>query len=102
MLVEKRGYLAKRLARFRNGVIAAILRMALAFIDIEVGLDPGAAQLAMGAHRVRQQQIARAAGEDGGRKAVHVAIDGRDQLVLEVMAMGIDDGGGVAEAVARD
>ncbi len=55
----------------------------------------------MDANRVAQQQIAGAGGQDGGREPVHVAIDRRDQRILEVMPVGVDHGGGVAEAVAR-
>ena len=44
----------------------------------------------MDAHGVAEQQVARAAGQDRRREAVHVAIDRRQQRILEVVAVGVD------------
>jgi hypothetical protein len=43
-----------------------ILCVGLPFIDIQVGFDSGAPQLAVRAHGIAQEQIACAGGEDYG------------------------------------
>jgi hypothetical protein len=48
--------------------IAGILRMRLAFEHVEIGDNAGLTQLAMHAHRIGQEQVARARGENGRRE----------------------------------
>ena len=50
-------------------------------------LPPLDSRRAMRSHRVAQQQVACAGGQDGRRESVHVAVDRRYQLVLQVVAM---------------
>src|SRR5450432_2576711 len=53
------------------------LRVGLTFIDIQIGFDSGAAQLAVRAHGVAEEQIARAGGEDSRWETAEVAINRR-------------------------
>ena len=53
----KRGNFAEGFVRFGNLIIAPILRVTLTFIDIQVGFNAGAAQLAVRAHGVAQEQV---------------------------------------------
>src|SRR5262249_47502485 len=69
MLVEEAGDLDERLLALRHERIEVVLRVRHALKHLQLGLDAGAAQLAMGHHREAQEKIARAAGQDGGRKA---------------------------------
>src|SRR5438874_537740 len=71
------------------------------FVMSQWTIDAEVAQLAMDSHRVAQQQIARARGQDRRRKAAHVAVDRRDQRVLEVVPFGVERRRGVAEAFGR-
>ena len=100
-LSKNAGDFLESLFRFRRGIVAVIMRVRLAFIDLQRRIDAGLAQLAVNAHGVAQQEIARAAGEDRRRKAFHVAINRRQQRILQVMAVGIDLGGGIAKAIGR-
>lgn len=52
MLVEKAGDFFKCLPRFRRSVVTVILRVRLAFIDLQHRLDASLTKLAMDAHRV--------------------------------------------------
>src|SRR3954454_4813228 len=101
MLVEEGGDLGEDLLRLGRRVVAQVVGMRLELIDLEDRIDPGMAELAVDAHRVGEQEVARAARQDRGREARHVAVDGREQRVLEVATGGVDLGAGVAEAVAR-
>src|SRR5215207_3344671 len=102
VLVEEGRDLGEDLLRLRRRVVAQVMRVRLALVDLQRGFDPGLPQLAMDPHRVRQKEVARAARQDGGREARHVAVDRREQRVLHVLAVGVDLGARVAEAVARD
>jgi len=73
MLVEELGYLLECLLRLGRADVAIILRVRLALEDLKHGFDAGLAQLSMDAHGIAKKQVARAAGENGRREAVHVA-----------------------------
>ena len=77
MLVEKLGNLAERDGRLGQPIVEEVLRVRLAFVDLQLRLHPGRAERPMHPHRIAQQQVAGAAGQDGGREAVHVAVDRR-------------------------
>src|SRR5882672_4651865 len=65
MLVEEIGDLLEHLLRFRGGVVADVVRVRHALIDLKRGLDAGLPKLAVNANGVAQQQVARAAGQPG-------------------------------------
>src|SRR5262245_31417399 len=90
MLVEEAGDLAERLLGLRRKGVEVVLRVRHALEHLQLRLHAGAAQLAVGEHGEAQEQVARAAGEDGGREAGEVAIDRRELRVLEVAAVGIE------------
>jgi hypothetical protein len=100
MLVEKLGNLAERHCGLGQAIVEQVLRMRLAFVDLELRLHPGRPERAMHPHRVAQQQVACAGGQDGWRESVHVAVDRRYQRVLQVVAVGIRYRRRVAEPVA--
>src|SRR5215213_2384788 len=81
VLVEEGGDLGEDLLRLRRGVVAQVVGVRLALVDLQDRLDAGLAELAVDAHRVREQEVARAARQDRRR---HVAVDGREQRVPEV------------------
>jgi hypothetical protein len=56
----------------------------------------------MQAHRVAKQKIARAAREDRRWEAMHVAIDRRQQGIGEIVPVGVERSGAVAETARRD
>jgi hypothetical protein len=45
---------------------------------LQLGLHAGAAELAVVQHGQAQEQVARAAGENGGRETAEVAVDRRE------------------------
>src|SRR5271168_2236128 len=102
MLVEEGGDLAEGFPGFGDAVVELILRVRHALEHLELGVDTGLAQFTVYADGVAQQQVAGSGGEDGGREAVHVTVDWGEQWVAEVVAVGVDLGGGVAEAVGRN
>ena len=61
VLIEEVSDLFERLFGLGRINVSRILRVRLALVDLQDRLDAGLAQLAMHAHRVAQQQIARAA-----------------------------------------
>src|SRR5262245_44813946 len=73
MLVEEAGDLAERLLGLRREGVEIVLRVRHALEHLQLGLDAGTAQLAVGEHGEAEEQVARAAGEDGGREAGGVA-----------------------------
>src|SRR3954452_16719637 len=89
MLVEEARDLAEGFLRFRRRGIEQILRVRHALEHLQLGLRAGAAELAVGQHRKAQEQVARAAGENGGREAGEVAVDRRELWILEVMSVRI-------------
>src|SRR5689334_20232452 len=78
MLIEKTRDVGEGFLGLRRVHVEAVLRVRHAFIDVEIGDDPGAPELAMRAYRVREEEVARAAGQDGRREAVEIAVDRRD------------------------
>jgi hypothetical protein len=72
MPVEEAGDLAEGLLRLRHAGIEE-LAVAPAFEDLEHGLDARLPEPAMRAHCVAEQQVARAAGQDGRREAGKIA-----------------------------
>src|SRR5271165_538887 len=89
LLAEKLGNLAERDGGLGQAIIEQVLRVRLAFVDLELRLHPGRAERAMHPHRVAQQQVACAGGQDGWRESVHIAVDRRYQGFLQVVAVGI-------------
>src|SRR5580700_5571845 len=55
---------------------------------------PPARELLMNAHGVAQEQVARSRQQNRGGEAGEVAIDGREQRLLQVVRAGIKPGGG--------
>src|SRR5882724_12013058 len=78
MLVEETRDVGEGFLGLRRVHVETILGVRLAFIDVELGDHAGAPELAMRAHRVGEEEVARAAGQDGRREAVIIAIDRRD------------------------
>src|SRR5438132_11102641 len=101
MLVEESSDFLERVLGVRRGIVAVILRVRLAFEDLQHGFYARLAELAMHAYGVAQQEVARAAGQYGGRKALYVAIDRREKRILQVVAVRIHLRSCVAEAVGR-
>ena len=99
MPIEEAGDLLERFAGFRSGVVAQVVRVRLAFEDLERGLDAGLAQLAVDRTVLLESRsrvpLVRMAG--GNR---HVAVDRREQSGPSDRAIRIDRG--VAEPVADD
>src|SRR5271165_7261584 len=58
MLVEKLGNLAERDGGLGQAIVEQVLRVRLAFVDLELRLHPSRAERAMHPHRVAQQQVA--------------------------------------------
>src|SRR5450631_854197 len=92
MPIEEPRNVGEGLAGLRRIDVELVLGMRLPLIDIEIGNDTGAAQFAMGANRIAEKQVAGAGGQDGGRKALEVAIDRRDVGILQALAVGIKFG----------
>ena len=63
VLAEEVADLAEGFAYFGNAIVPAILRVRLAFVDLQEGLDSQLAQLAMHMHCVAEQQDRKMAGE---------------------------------------
>src|SRR5258706_7230138 len=99
MPVEETRDVGKGFPGLRRVHVEAVLRVRLALIDVELGGDAGTPQLAMRAHRVGEEEVARAAGQDGRRKAVEIAVDRRQDRVPHVVAGGIELGGAAKPAV---
>jgi len=74
-LSKNRRQLAEMFPGLGAAGIAGILRMGLAFEHVEVRDDAGLTQLAMYAHRIGQEQVARSGCENGRRETGEVAID---------------------------
>src|SRR5260370_7608194 len=89
MLVEEPPNLAERLLPLRGEGIENVLRVRHALEHLQLGLDAGAAELAMGEHGEAQEQVARAAGENGRREARKVAVDRRQLRVLQVAPVAV-------------
>src|ERR1700737_94955 len=76
MAVEESGDLAERLLGLGHPIIELVLRVRLALVDFELRIDAGVPKLAVHAHGIAQQQIACPGGQDRGREAVHISVDG--------------------------
>src|ERR1700694_3237924 len=76
MAVEEPGDLAERLLGLGHPIIELVLRVRLALVDLELRIDAGVPKLAVHAHGIAQQQIACPGGQDRGREAVHISVDG--------------------------
>ena len=76
MLVEECSDLSERFPVLWHAIIALVLGVRLALVDFELRVDAGLAKLPVHAHRVAQQQVACPRGQDRGRKAVHISVDG--------------------------
>jgi hypothetical protein len=63
-----------------------------AFKDLQHGGNPGLTQLAVGANRVAEEQVARARRQDRWREPMEIPVDGRELRVLEIMTVGIQQG----------
>ena len=100
MRAEKGRDLAERFLALRQSVVEFVLGVRHALEHLKIGLDSRAAQFAMDANRVAQQEVARASGQDGRREPMHVAVDRRDQRILEVVSAGVNDGRRIAESIA--
>lgn len=99
--VEEAGDLAEDLLGFGRRVVAEIVGVGLAFEHLQGGFDTGLSQFAVNTDRIAQQQVARTAGQDRWREPFHVAVNRRQHRVLEVEAIGINLGAGIAEPIRR-
>jgi hypothetical protein len=70
MLVEKLGNLAERDGGLGHAIIEQVLRVRLAFVDLELRLHPSRAERAMHPHRVAQEQVACAKEESVKKSGV--------------------------------
>src|SRR5262249_55144102 len=91
--------LVKRFRGFRRRVVGEIVRVGLSFMDMHGRLHSGLAQLSVDTDRVAEQQVARSGGQDRWRKSVEVSIDGRQERIGEIVAVGVVPCGRVAESV---
>src|SRR5260370_4932958 len=101
MLVEECGDLCEGFAGVGGTIIELVLSMGLPFEDFELRINASVAQLAMDTHGVAEQQISRYGGQDRWRESVHISVDGREQRVLTIVSVRINDRGGIAESIAR-
>src|SRR6266851_867525 len=76
MPVEECGDLAKRLLGLGHAIVELVLSVRLTLVDFELRVDAGLAKLPVHPHRVAQQQVACSRGQDRGRKAVHISVEG--------------------------
>ena len=88
--VEELGELGEMLLGLGAEGVGVVLRVRLALEDDERRLDAGGTQLAVDAHGVAQEEIARARSEGGRRKALKVAIDRRELWVAEIVTSGVE------------
>jgi hypothetical protein len=72
--VEERGHLAEVLPGLGRIRIGRILRMRLAFEDMEIRDDASLTQFTMHAYCIRQEQITRARRENGRRESGEISI----------------------------
>src|SRR5437016_6225714 len=89
MVVKERSNLRKYFLRLRGVGIESVLRVRHALENLQGSLHASLAQLAMREHGEAEEQVARAAGQDGGREAVEVTVDGRKLRIFQVMPVGI-------------
>src|SRR5260370_1755534 len=101
MLVEECGDLCEGFAGVGGTIIELVLSMGLPFEDFELRINASVAQLAMDTHGVAEQQISRYGGQDRWRESVHISVNGREQRVLKIVSVRINDRGGIAESIAR-
>src|SRR5258707_2888696 len=85
MLVQETRDVGEGFLGLRRVHVEAVLRMRHALVDVELGDHAGAPELAMRAHRVGEEEVARAAGQDGWREAVEIAVDRREIGVLQIV-----------------
>src|ERR1700731_4071265 len=76
MAVEEFGDFAERLLGLRHPIIELVLGVRLALVYFELRIDAGVAKLTVHAHGIAQKQIACPGGQDRGREAVHISVDG--------------------------
>jgi len=100
--VEERGDLAKRLLGLGHAIVELVLSVRLTLVDFGFRVDADLAELPVHARRVAHQQVAFPRGQDRGRKAVHISVDGREQRILQIMPVGVDPYSGVAGSIAGD
>src|SRR5436190_16369990 len=81
VLVEELRDLAEGFPRFGRAYVPVVVRMRLAFVDLQHRFDPRLTQLAMHPHSTAQQQVAGSGGENRRRKVLHVAVDRRKHRV---------------------
>src|SRR4051812_27077317 len=90
MTIEEFCDIGKSFPRLRRVDVELVLRVGLPLIDVKIGDHAGAAQFAMRANRVAEEQIARAGCQDGRRETFEVAVDRRDVGILQVRAVGVE------------
>ena len=72
MLIEEARDLGEYFLRLRRVGVEVVLRMRHALEHLQVGIHAGAAELAVGQHGEAEEQVARAAGENGRREAAEI------------------------------
>jgi hypothetical protein len=102
VFVEEGADFAEGFFGFGSLIVELVLSVGFAFEDLQLRIDARFAEFAVHANGVAQEQIAGTGGEDGRRELVHIAVDRRDERVGQIVAVRIDHGSGVAEAVAGD
>src|SRR5579872_3282048 len=75
MAIEEARNLLEHFLRLGRSVVADVMRVRHPLIDLKRCFHASLTKLAMNANRVAQKQVARAAGQDGRRESMHVAID---------------------------
>ena len=101
MICDEPGQFAAHVFILRSAGEEAAVRHSLE--HVEFGGNPGRAQLAMHAHRVGQEQVARARLQQRGRKARQIAEQGRDQRMIgwPVPAIKVSRGGRTKAVTVR-
>ena len=89
VLVEEARDLAERLLGLRRIRVEVVLRVRHALEHLQLRLHAGATELAVGQNGQAQEQVARAAGENGRRETAEVAVDRRKLRILEVVSVGV-------------
>jgi hypothetical protein len=91
MLIEECGDLSERLLSLGNPIIKLILSMRLPLIDRKLCIDASRSELPMHPHRIAQQQVACSGSQDCWRETVHISVNRREQRVLEIVAVCVDN-----------
>ena len=93
--------LREDLPRFRSTVVNQIVPVRLPLEHLQYGLHARLPHFSMHPHCIAEQQITRAARQDGRRKSVQVAVHRREERILQVVPGGVILSGRLTDPLAR-